>query len=352
MERCNGSADKLSNMLCYFAFGKSRFAPPAIIHMHVPPQLQAMHEAEAALVELGRFLKAEGYRFTTVSPLTHSRVNARKGNECATDLEGIFGWSRPFDIAAVPEDLCLRMRNAGVLVREGSRYRSLVRASTLGGQLFFHSAYPTAEVDAVFFGPDTYRFVNAVEQYLAGLRTPVRRAVDIGCGGGPGAISIASLRTSAEVYAVDINPKAIRFAEANSRLAGTQGVHAMQGDLLNDIEGTFDLVVANPPYLIDADQRTYRHGAGSLGEGLSLAIVDAAVKRLSDEGSLLLYTGVAIVNGKDSFRDAIEEKFKDSRMRWEYREIDPDIFGEELMHEPYTQADRIAAVVLAATKEG
>lgn len=308
-------------------------------------------ESDAALLELGHFLKNEGYRFTTVSPLTHSRVNARKGNECAVGLEGIFGWSRPFDHSAVSEDLYMRMHKAGVIVREGDRYRSLVRASTLGDQLYFHSAYPTEEVDAIFFGPDTYRFVTAIEQYLATLSTPVNRAVDIGCGGGPGAISISCLRPSAEVLAIDINPKAIRFTEINSRLAGTPGVHAMLGDLLNNVDGTFDLVVANPPYLIDSDRRTYRHGAGTLGEGLSLDIVDSAMQRLSPGGSLLLYTGVAIVNGNDQFRKAIEQRFQGTKMQWQYKEIDPDIFGEELLHEPYSHADRIAAVVLIARRE-
>lgn len=308
-------------------------------------------ESDAALVDLGHFLKNEGYRFTTVSPLTHSRVNARKGNELALNLEGIFGWSRPFELSAVSENLVRHMRDAGVIVQEGNRYRSLVRASTLGDQLFFHSAYPTEEVDAIFFGPDTYRFVNAIEQVLPNLRLPVNRAVDIGCGGGPGAISIARLCPSAEVLAVDINHKAIRFTQINSMLAGTAGVHALYSDLLNDVEGSFDLVVANPPYLIDSDRRTYRHGAGSLGEGLSLAIVDSAMKRLSPGGSLLLYTGVAVVNGADQFRSAIERKFRDSKMQWQYKEIDPDIFGEELLHEPYTHADRIAAVVLVAKQE-
>lgn len=309
-------------------------------------------DSDAALLELGRFLKSAGYRFTTVSPLTHSRVNARKGNECAVNLEGIFGWSRPFDLSAIPEELVGRMRHAGVIARDGDRHRSLVRASSLGDELFFHSAYPTTEADAVFFGPDTYRFVAAIEQYLSTLRTPVKRAADIGCGGGPGAISIARLRPAAEVLAIDINPRAIRFTEVNSRLAGTPGVRAMPGDLLNDVEGTFDLVVANPPYLIDADQRTYRHGAGSLGEGLSLAMVDSAMQRLSPGGSLLLYTGVAIVDGADRFRHAVENRFLNTGIRWQYREIDPDIFGEELMHEPYTEADRIAAVELIARKEG
>lgn len=319
--------------------------------MQISSTPETSPEKDAALVELGRFLKNEGYRFTTVSPLTHSRVNARKENECAMDLEGIFGWSRPFELTTISEELFKRMQQAGVIAQEGSRYRSLVRVSTLSNQLFFHSAYPTEEADAVFFGPDTYRFVSVIEQYLTTLRTPVNRVVDIGCGGGPGAISIACLRPSAEVLATDINPKAIRFTEINSRLAGTERVHAMFSDLLNNTEGSFDLVVSNPPYLIDSDRRTYRHGAGTLGEGLSLDIVDSALKRLNRGGSLLLYTGVAIVNGADRFRTAIEQKFRDIKVQWQYKEIDPDIFGEELMHEPYTHADRIAAIVLIAKKE-
>jgi len=37
--------------------------------------------------------------------------------------------------------------------------------------------------------------------------------------------------------------------------------------------------------------------------------------------------------------------------RWSYFEVDPDVFGEELEAGMYTQADRIAAVVLTVTRE-
>jgi hypothetical protein len=54
-----------------------------------------IHDSDA-LVALGHSLQAAGYRFTTVTPATHERVNARLGNAWATDLRGVFGWSRPF----------------------------------------------------------------------------------------------------------------------------------------------------------------------------------------------------------------------------------------------------------------
>ena len=49
-----------------------------------------------ALLFVGGWLQQQGYRFTTVTPATHARVNARAASARATDLRDIFGWSRPF----------------------------------------------------------------------------------------------------------------------------------------------------------------------------------------------------------------------------------------------------------------
>ena len=50
-----------------------------------------------ALLALGRWLQSRDCRFTTVTPATHARVNARAGTARALTLRDIFGWSRPFD---------------------------------------------------------------------------------------------------------------------------------------------------------------------------------------------------------------------------------------------------------------
>lgn len=128
--------------------------------------------------------------------------------------------------------------------------------------LFFHSACPTVENDAVFFGPDIYRFAAAIEQLIASNRPPVQRAIDIGCGAGPGAILVAKRFPQAEVLAADINPFALKLCAANVALAGTANVLPCMSDLLKDVEGKFDLIVSNPPYLVDPSQRAYRHGGG------------------------------------------------------------------------------------------
>lgn len=303
---------------------------------------------DAALIALGSALRAHDYRHTTVTPATHARVNARPENARASDLAGAFGWSRPFAPGVLPPAVFAAAEAAGVLQQEGDLWRSTIRASTLSHELFLHSAYPTTAAEAVFFGPDTYRFAAALERHLArGGR--VRRAVDIGCGAGPGAILIARACPDAEVLAVDINRGALRFTASNAALAGLSNLRTCYSDLLSNTEGRFDLIIANPPYLLDSHERTYRHGGGALGEGLSLAIAGLAETRLAEGGSLLLYTGSAIVGGIDRFREALQHRFETSALDWHYEELDPDVFGEELLEPAYAGCDRIAAVLATAT---
>jgi len=303
---------------------------------------------DAKLLDLARAVQSTGYAFTTPTPATHARVNARPDSAWARDLPGVFGWSRPFRADAVPPAILALMRHAGVLVTEDVGLRSAVRLSSLDGLLFTHSAFPTTAADAVFFGPDTYRFARAIRAYLE-TGAPVRRAVDIGCGAGPGAVLVARARPEAEVFAGDINPAALRMTGVNATLAGVH-VSAVDSNLLSSIPGTFDLIVSNPPYLVDPDARAYRHGGGTLGADLSLAILGAALERLAPGGTLLLYTGAAIVNGADPFRVAAAAHIAGSGARWDYEELDPDVFGEELEGGAYTSADRIAAVILTVKK--
>ncbi len=62
-------------------------------------------DADGALLRLAAAVRATGYRFTTVTPATHARVNARPGNAGARGLEDVFGWSRPFRPEILPPAL-------------------------------------------------------------------------------------------------------------------------------------------------------------------------------------------------------------------------------------------------------
>ncbi len=307
-------------------------------------------DSDHALLELAHILKNLGYRFTTVTPATHERINARPNNRWAKDLRGVFGWSRPFHPDILPPDVWQALQRAQAAVPFEDGFRSSVRLSSLSEQAFWHSAFPTNEPDSVFFGPDTYRYALALQQLFASGLAPVKRAVDIGTGAGPGAILTALQFPDAQVFGVDINPKALRLTRLNAALVGAGNVEALESNLLNGVEGDFDLIVANPPYLVDASERAYRHGGGPLGAGLSLAILDCALERLARSGTLLLYTGAAMMSGTDPFREAVEKRLAGVEVKWDLCEMDPDIFGEELEGGAYAQCDRIAAVVLTVKK--
>lgn len=312
--------------------------------------MRAGNRQDVALLQLGRALKEIGYRFTSVTPATHARVNGRTGCDWARCAEDVFGWSRPFHAHILPPALLELMGAADVLASHQDGLRSTVRFSSLGNDLFAHSAYPTDGADSVFFGPDTYRFVAALDRWLSARDRPIRRAADIGCGAGPGAILVASRHPDAEVLALDINDEALRLASVNAALAGVKNVVCARSDLLSGVEGRFDLIVSNPPYLVDPDTRTYRHGGGGHGEGLSLAIAEQAGERLNPDGSLVLYTGSAIVDGVDRFRHTLGTRLEGRAVEWSYEELDPDIFGEELMQSAYADTQRIAAVLVTMTR--
>ncbi|GAC1336546.1 MAG: class I SAM-dependent methyltransferase [Beijerinckiaceae bacterium] len=309
-----------------------------------------MTNEDRALLRLAEALRDAGYTFTTVTPATHARVNARAENRAARSLVDVFGWSRPFSGDIVPAPILAIMREAGVLADEGGAWRSRVRLSSLAGELFVHSAFPTIAADAVFFGPDTYRFARAIIAALQARRAPIRRAVDIGCGAGPGAILVAKAAPAAEVIMADINASALRLARINAALGGTQNAITRHSDILSDVDGTFDFIVSNPPYLNDTMARAYRHGGGAFGADLSLKILGATLERLAPGGTLLLYTGTAIVNGCDLFQAQALPRLGSPMLTWSYEEVDPDVFGEELESDAYRAADRIAAVVLSVTK--
>jgi methylase of polypeptide subunit release factors len=289
------------------------------------------------LIAVGEWLAELGYDFTTVTPETHRRVMARAHQ--AGSIRDVFGWSRPFTRELLPGFICDALRTAGVLDERAELLRTRVRFSSLRGRLYAHSAYPTDHEHAVFFGPDTYRFCAA----LAHAVTGARRVVDLGAGSGAGGISLAE--RCDQITLADINPLAATYARINAHLAGcADRVELAIGDLFEAVHGPVELVIANPPYIADAQQRLYCHGGDQLGTALSVRIVEESLARLVPGGKLVLYTGSPIQDGIDPIRRAVAPLL--AHRRWRYRELDPDVFGEELSTETYGNVERIAAVLL------
>ena len=253
-----------------------------------------------ALIRLAGWLREQGYAFTTPTPATQARVIARAPQQLAEGLRDVFGWSRCFKAALLPDQVLAWMRQGDVLraSTDGESLTSTVRFSTLDEGIFMHSAWPTAGRDAVFFGPDTYRFARFVQANLPKVTTRQFTVCDVGCGSGAvGLLAARWLGAGVQLHLVDINPAALETTRINAKIAGVHDAQVYISNLLQGVAPQPNLVVCNPPYLPDAEHRTYRDGGADYGSELSLRLVRQALQHLAPGGRLLLYSGTAVIGG-------------------------------------------------------
>jgi SAM-dependent methyltransferase len=254
----------------------------------------------------------------------------------------VLGWNWPFRSGILPDAMLECLQAADALEALDDGFRSRVRYSTLKQGLYVHSAYPTNEADAVFFGPDTYRFANLLERWAP----RAKHAVDVGCGSGAGLLSMAERVDN--LMLADINPRALAYAQVNAAIAG-RSCEIIESDMLAAVPRDVDLIVANPPYMHDEATRIYRHGGDGFGTALGVRIVEQALSLLQKHGTLIMYTGAPIVDGVDVFYQAVRpqlEAAEAAAAKVTYEMLDPDVFGEELEAAAYAEVERIAVVGL------
>ena len=136
----------------------------------------------------------------------------------------------------------------------------------------------------------------------AALEQPFRHVLDLGTGSGCILLSLLAARSEAAGLGTDVSPEALAFADRNARRLGVaERCLLLQSDWYEAVEGRFDLIVSNPPY-ITADEMTelapeLRHeprvALTDEGDGLSAyrRIVPGAVSHLRPGGRLLVEIG-------------------------------------------------------------
>jgi release factor glutamine methyltransferase len=150
---------------------------------------------------------------------------------------------------------------------------------------------------------------GVVEQTIAELSLRAKgepRIADVGCGSGCIAIAIAKARPEAKLFAIDASPAALAVARENAAAHGVENrILFLQGDLLEPILGrgeTLDLVVSNPPYVVDAEieelapevrEHEPRMALAGGVDGLAAItrLLAAAGAALGDGGSLVMEIG-------------------------------------------------------------
>jgi release factor glutamine methyltransferase len=151
--------------------------------------------------------------------------------------------------------------------------------------------------------PDTEVLVQRAVVIAREEGRPLRVA-DIGTGSGCIAIAVAHYASNTELWASDISREALEVAARNVAAHGLEGrVHLVCGDLLQPLEGSFDLLCANLPYLSarsSLPREVVAQPAGALyadnrGAGLVARLLDEAPGRLNPGGRVLAELDPAIL---------------------------------------------------------
>ena len=115
------------------------------------------------------------------------------------------------------------------------------------------------------------------------VRRPVASALDVGTGNGIQALLVA--RHADRVVATDVNARALEFAAFNAALNGVDNVEFRVGSFLEPVEGDrFDLVVANPPYVVSPELEYVFRDSGLGRDRVSESLVRGLPAVLADGG--------------------------------------------------------------------
>lgn len=166
---------------------------------------------------------------------------------------------------------------------------------------------------------------------------PKPRVLDLCTGSGCIAWSVAFGAPGAEVTAVDISPEALGLAETQFSVlpAEVTAPVFVRSDVLAtcpEIDGTFNLLVSNPPYVMEKEKSLMRRNVLGYEPGLALFVPDddplLFYRAMATAATRLLApTGVGIVEINEALGPETEEIFRSAG--YSETEIIRDFFAKD-----------------------
>jgi release factor glutamine methyltransferase len=181
--------------------------------------------------------------------------------------------------------------------------------------------------------PETEQLVELVQ---SAIRNPRSAILDVGTGSGVIALSLAAEFPEAKILAVDVSDVALGLAQENAaRLNLSARVRFLKSDLLENVEGAFDLIVANLPYISTQDRHTLSpevlHDpeialfAGVRGDELVRELIDQTPSRLQPGGMLALEIGLG--QGEELLSALAEKNYRDIHSKNDYNGVTRFLFA-------------------------
>jgi release factor glutamine methyltransferase len=176
--------------------------------------------------------------------------------------------------------------------------------------------------------PETEELVELLQSKIQSASGgPKSKIVDAGTGSGVIALSLAKKFPEAEIHATDISDDALALAKENAeRLGLSERVQFVRSDMLDGVAGTFDLIVANLPYVAQQDRQSLSpevlHDpevalfAGEKGDEMIRKLIEAAPPHLNSGGLLALELGIGQNEALAAFLS--EKNYHDIELKNDY----------------------------------
>jgi release factor glutamine methyltransferase len=134
---------------------------------------------------------------------------------------------------------------------KGVPFQYLLEESEFFGHKFF------VNKDVLIPRPETEYLVDLLVKEFKGKVTKV---LDVGTGSGVILLSLLAANVGKSGVGVDISPEALEVAKINSKKFKLESKASLiLSDRLDKVEGTFDLIVSNPPYIKASSHRSLVH---------------------------------------------------------------------------------------------
>lgn len=204
----------------------------------------------------------------------------------------------------------------------------------LAGQAFFMDLVLDVDENVLIPRPETELLVELVVETVGNDESLT--VADVGTGSGGIAISLAKrLHENTRVIASDISSKALNVARKNALKNGVNNIEFIQGNLLDGISGSLDVVVANLPYVPSMDMSNLQEevkkepilalDGGFDGLRLIEPLVAQCAEKMKPGGCIFLEAGIGQTGKIADFLDA--NGFKNVNIYKDYSGIERLVTG-------------------------
>jgi len=178
-----------------------------------------------------------------------------------------------------PAGLLNSLVRSGLLQKMNDQVQSFFQVQNYKGMVFLSDFFRESHKNGYVLQ------IGPAGKYLADLtiRKPFASALDLGCG--CGIQSLLAAKHCALVTATDINPRALQLTRLNATFNEITNIETVEGSYFEPVRAqSFDLIVANLPYVITPENKYLYRDSGSARDTNLFSLIREIPSYLNERG--------------------------------------------------------------------